>query len=77
LEPIIGYSYDRKFTPQMFMMWNETQTVYAFDYSVSKVDSVKWVLDGSFKNSTVQFAAPRIMPWQLYRLAMYQDKFMA
>jgi len=44
--------------------------VYGFDYSVSKFDSIEWFLNGSYINSTVQFPAPRILPWQLYRLKM-------
>jgi len=36
LEPIISYTYDRKVTPQVFFVWNETQKVYGFDFTIPR-----------------------------------------
>lgn len=76
LESIISASYERKFAPQVFFLWNETQKAYAFDYTMLRNETVNWVLDGHFKNSTLSFRAPRILPWQLFKLYMWREEIM-
>ena len=77
LEPMISHTYGRKFTPQMMMVWNETQKVYPFDYSVSRAESINWVLNGTFKNASYSFDAPKIMSWQRYRLSILHEALVA
>ena len=44
---------------------------------MSKLDSVEWVLNGTFKNSSYVFDAPRIMPWRFMEFMRYRDKMMS
>lgn len=44
---------------------------------MSKLDSVEWVLNGTFKNSSYVFDAPRIMPWRYMELMRYRDLMMS
>lgn len=63
LDPILSATFDRKLSPQLFVMWNETQKVYAWDYKESFNDTFEWILEHRFVNSTLQFDSMRVLPW--------------
>jgi hypothetical protein len=77
LESIISATYERRYAPQIFYLWNETQEAYAFDYSVKKNEVVDWIMNGTFKESPLKYQAPRILPWQMFRAYMFKEQMVA
>ena len=75
LDPVLAATFDKKVNPQLFVIYNETQRVYAWDYEESMNDTISWVLDKKFLNSKVQFDSLRTYPWQLFRFFQMREQY--
>ena len=63
LDDIVAATYDRKFIPQVFMIDNETQKAYSWEFQDDGAAIDQWVLNKSYLASNISFSVPRVLPW--------------
>ena len=58
-------------------MYNETQKVYGFDFSVGYNETHEWIFNKTFLDSKIQFKAPSVMPWQYYKFYTFKEQMIS
>jgi len=79
MDDMVSATYDRFFSPQLFMIDNNTERAYSWEYNLEMNETLEWVQNKTYLNSETQFQVPRILPWQFYkwynRRMLYQIKY--